>query len=61
MDTVYHIELVQTQPANKTTTKVVVDGVEESSKVIFLQNDGKPHEVKIFIEKMNLVKNKDLH
>ena len=61
MDTVYHIELVQTQPANKTTTKVVVDGVEESSKVIFLQNDGKPHEVKIFIEKMNLVKNTDLH
>jgi cellobiose phosphorylase len=61
MDTLYHIELVQTQPANKTTTKVVVDGVEESSKVIFLQNDGKPHEVKIFIEKMNLVKNTDLH
>ena len=60
MDTVYHIEFVQTHPANKTTTKVMVDGVEESSKVIFLQNDGKPHEVKIFIEKMNLVKKTDM-
>ncbi|HKZ68230.1 MAG TPA: glycosyl hydrolase family 65 protein, partial [Chitinophagaceae bacterium] len=57
MDTMYHIEFVQSHPGStRTTTKVLVDGVEENSRAIFLQNDGKPHEVKIFIEKMNEVK-----
>ena len=48
-DTMYHVEFIQVHPESKTITKVFVDGAEENSKIIFLKNDNRPHEVKIHI------------
>jgi cellobiose phosphorylase len=50
IDTMYHIEFLQSHPGKKTTIRIVVDGVEENDNIIFLKNDGQRHEAKVFLD-----------
>ncbi|MGZ8516073.1 MAG: GH36-type glycosyl hydrolase domain-containing protein [Chitinophagaceae bacterium] len=50
MDTVYSIELIQSQEETGTATRLIVDGIEEHGGAIFMQNDGAPHNVKVYLE-----------
>jgi len=50
IETMYYIEFLQSHPGKKTTIRIVVDGVEENDKIIFLKNDGQRHEAKVFLD-----------
>jgi cyclic beta-1,2-glucan synthetase len=46
LDTMYHIELVQTKTNDTTTTKISINGVEQESNTFKLINNSEAHEVK---------------
>ncbi len=49
-DTIYVIELIQSQKENGEAIKIVSDGREESSGIISLRNDRAAHDVKIYLQ-----------
>ncbi len=49
IDTIYYIEILQSDSDNNTPARMIADGVEEAGSVILLRNDGLPHEVKIYL------------
>jgi len=49
LETIYHIELVQTKTNDITTTKISINGIEQDSNTFKLINDSEAHEVKILV------------
>jgi cellobiose phosphorylase len=49
-DTVYAIELIQSQKEAGEAIKIVADGKEESDGIIMLRNDRASHDVKIYLQ-----------
>ncbi|HTC00199.1 MAG TPA: protein ndvB, partial [Ferruginibacter sp.] len=47
LETVYHIELVQTKNSDTKTVKIAINGIEQNSNILKLINDSEAHQIKI--------------
>jgi cellobiose phosphorylase len=47
LETVYHIELIQTKNSDTKTVKIAINGIEQNSNILRLINDSEAHQIKI--------------